>query len=82
MVTSNSSLFLSSLLMCVFIFNWRPALVPHSSAAGPAEGEELGRLEGASKSRRSIRLWVTGSREVSSWPEVVIYLMRMVAAWS
>lgn len=75
MVTSNFSLLLSCLLMCVFIFNGRPAWVPHSSAASPAGGEELAWLEGAAKSRRSILFWVTGSREVSSWPEVVIYLV-------
>lgn len=75
MVTSNFSLLLSCLLMCVFIFNGRPAWVPHSSAASPAGGEELAWLEGAAESRRSILFWVTGSREVSSWPEVVIYLV-------
>lgn len=82
MVTSNFSLFLSCLLMCVFIFNRRPAWVPHCSAASPAGGEELAWLEGAAKSRRSILFWVTGSREVSSWPEVVIYLVGMTAAWT
>lgn len=47
MVTSNFSLFLSSLLMRVFIFSWRLALVPHSSASSPAGIEDLGWLEGA-----------------------------------
>lgn len=64
MVTSNFSLFLSSLLMCVFISVWGPVLVPYGSASNPA-GEELAWPEGAAKNQRSIQL----SREVSSWPE-------------